>query len=148
MCKFCALLLFKPLTMHKFTLSLLLALTLPSFVFAQADIKFTTTTHNYGTVTQGANATCRLDFVNSGTLPLTITTCQSNCACIVANFPPVPILPKQHAVITVKYNTVITGPINYTITVYSNAKSGNAVLTFKGNVKAPPAPQPPQPPTK
>ncbi len=103
-----------------------------------ADIKMDKTTHDYGNIMQGANGECEFKFTNTGKEPLVITNCQGSCGCTVPQCPKEPILPGKSSVIKVKYDTNRVGGIYKTVTVTSNAKSGNVVLTIKGNVEAKP----------
>ena len=105
---------------------------------SQADIKMDKLTHDYGTVQQGGNGMCEFKFTNNGKEPLVITNCQGSCGCTVPECPTAPILPGKSGVIKVKYDTNRVGPIYKTVTVNSNAKSGNVVLTIKGTVEAKP----------
>jgi hypothetical protein len=103
-----------------------------------ADIKLEKLTHDYGTIPQGGNGECEFKFTNSGKEPLVITNCQGSCGCTVPSCPKEPILPGKSGVIKVKYDTNRPGGIYKTVTVNSNAKSGNIVLTIKGNVEVKP----------
>jgi hypothetical protein len=103
-----------------------------------ADIKMDKTTHDYGNIKQGDNGECEFKFTNTGKEPLVITNCQGSCGCTVPACPKEPILPGKSSVIKVKYDTNRVGGIYKTVTVTSNAKSGNVVLTIKGNVEAKP----------
>jgi len=103
-----------------------------------ADIKLDKTTHDYGNLMQGGDGECEFKFVNNGKEPLVITNCQGSCGCTVPQCPKEPILPGKSGVIKVKYDTNRVGGIYKTVTVTSNAKSGNVVLTIKGNVEAKP----------
>jgi hypothetical protein len=103
-----------------------------------ADIKMDKMVHDYGTIQQGADGSCEFKFTNSGKEPLIITNCQGSCGCTVPQCPNEPILPGKSSVIKVKYDTNRIGGIYKTVTVTSNAKSGNVVLTIKGNVEAKP----------
>jgi hypothetical protein len=103
-----------------------------------ADIKMDKTTHDYGNIKQGENGECEFKFTNTGKEPLVITNCQGSCGCTVPQCPKEPILPGKSSVIKVKYDTNRVGGIYKTVTVTSNAKSGNVVLTIKGNVEAKP----------
>jgi len=106
-----------------------------------ADIKMDKLTHDYGTILQGANGECEFKFTNTGKEPLVITNCQGSCGCTVPQCPSKPILPGKSDVIKVKYDTNRIGAIYKTVTVTSNAKSGNVILTIKGNVEAKPVEQ-------
>jgi len=103
-----------------------------------ADIKMDKTTHDYGNIKQGDNGECEFRFTNTGKEPLVITNCQGSCGCTVPQCPKEPILPGKSGVVKVKYDTNRIGGIYKTVTVTSNAKSGNVVLTIKGNVEAKP----------
>jgi len=103
-----------------------------------ADIKMDKMEHDYGTIKQGGNGECEFKFTNSGKEPLVITNCQGSCGCTVPQCPPEPILPGKTGTIKVKYDTNRPGAIYKTVTVNSNAKSGNVVLTIKGNVEVKP----------
>jgi hypothetical protein len=103
-----------------------------------ADIKLDKLTHDYGNIKQGDNGECEFKFTNNGKEPLVITNCQGSCGCTVPQCPKEPILPGKSGVIKVKYDTNRVGGIYKTVTVNSNAKSGNVVLTIKGNVEAKP----------
>lgn len=103
-----------------------------------ADIKLDKLEHDYGTIKQGGNGECEFKFVNNGKEPLVITNCQGSCGCTVPQCPKEPILPGKAGVIKVKYDTNRPGQIYKTVTVNSNAKSGNVVLTIKGNVEVKP----------
>ena len=108
-------------------------------VTSLADIKMDKLEHDYGNVKQGGNGECEFKFVNNGKEPLVITNCQGSCGCTVPQCPKEPILPGKSGVIKVKYDTNRPGAIYKTVTVNSNAKSGNVVLTIKGNVDVKPA---------
>jgi hypothetical protein len=103
-----------------------------------ADIKMDKMEHDYGTIKQGGNGECEFKFTNNGKEPLVITNCQGSCGCTVPQCPKEPILPGKSGVIKVKYDTNRPGAIYKTVTVNSNAKSGNVVLTIKGNVEVKP----------
>lgn len=103
-----------------------------------ADIKLEKLVHDYGNVMQGGNGECEFKFTNNGKEPLVITNCMGSCGCTVPQCPKEPILPGKSSVIKVKYDTNRVGGIYKTVTVNSNAKSGNVVLTIKGNVEAKP----------
>jgi hypothetical protein len=103
-----------------------------------ADIKLEKLVHDYGNIMQGGNGECEFKFTNNGKEPLVITNCMGSCGCTVPQCPKEPILPGKSGVIKVKYDTNRVGGIYKTVTVNSNAKSGNVVLTIKGNVEQKP----------
>jgi len=108
------------------------------------EISFDKTVHDYGTVVQGADATCEFKFTNTGKEPLILQKPVSSCGCTVPTWPQEPVLPGKSDVIKVTYSTHNVGPINKTVTVNSNAKTARVVLSIKGNVIAKPADKVPE----
>jgi hypothetical protein len=104
-----------------------------------AEISFSKTVHDYGTIFQGGDGTCEFKFTNTGKEPLILSRPQSSCGCTVPTWPQEPILPGKSDVIKVTYNTMNIGPINKTVTVTSNGKTARVVLQIKGTVVAKPA---------
>lgn len=102
------------------------------------EIKFEKVVHDYGTIVKGANGTCEFEFTNTGKEPLILSKPISSCGCTVPTWPQEPILPGKSDVIKVTYNTNSIGPINKSITVYSNAQTNRVVLSIKGRVVAAP----------
>lgn len=107
-----------------------------------ADIKFDKLKHDYGTIKQGADGNCEFKYTNTGKEPLILTNCQGSCGCTVPNCPKEPILPGKTGVIKVHYDTKRVGPINKSVMVQSNAKSGMVTLTISGTVEAAPVEEP------
>ena len=102
------------------------------------EITFEKTVHDYGTIVRGSNGTCEFQFTNTGKEPLILSKPISSCGCTVPTWPQEPILPGKSDVIKVTYNTKNIGPINKTVTVYSNAQTNRVMLSIKGNVIAAP----------
>jgi len=100
-------------------------------------IEFANSTHDYGTIEQGADGNCEFIFENVGTEPLMLTNVRSSCGCTVPNWPREPIAPGDKSVIKVKYDTRRIGPISKSITVYSNGSEQPVVLRIKGKVEKP-----------
>ncbi|MFL5753110.1 MAG: DUF1573 domain-containing protein [Bacteroidia bacterium] len=116
--------------------------TTPATPTSTADIKFEKLRHDYGTIKQGADGNCEFKFTNTGKEPLILGNCQGSCGCTVPNCPKEPILPGKSGVIKVHYDTKRVGPINKSVTVQSNAKSGTVTLTIAGTVEAAPVEEP------
>jgi len=111
------------------------------------DFKFEIETYDFGTIKQGDKVTHDFDFVNSGKEPLIITEAHGSCGCTVPQWPKEPVGKGAKATIHVEFNsTGKMGMQDKTVTITSNAKSGQKVLHLKGNVEAPPpAPAPETP---
>ena len=103
----------------------------------QTSLVFEKTTHDYGTMAQGADGHCEFKFTNTGKAPLTLSNVTASCGCTVPDWPREPIAPGNSSSIKVKYNTAIVGAFNKSITVNSNAANNPIVLQVKGNVTAP-----------
>ena len=110
------------------------------------EIAFDKTVHDYGTIIQGSDGTCEFKFTNTGKEPLILSKPISSCGCTVPTWPQEPILPGKSDVIKVTYNTNNIGPINKSVTVYSNAKTNRVVLSIKGQVVAKPTTTVPEKP--
>lgn len=107
----------------------------------KSEITFTSLEHNYGVVEFNANGTCVFEFTNTSKLPLILVDVKASCGCTAPEWSKEPIKPGDKGKITVKYNTMIPGPFQKTITVTSNAKTNPVYLIIKGEVK----PQQPTP---
>lgn len=103
-----------------------------------ADIKFEKTTHDFGTLKQGSPCEVEFKYKNTGKEALIITNCQQSCGCTTPTCPKEPLLPGKTGVIKVKYDSNRVGPFTKTVTISSNAKSGNVVLTITGTIEAKP----------
>lgn len=99
-------------------------------------IQFASVVHDYGTIQQGSDGGCDFTFENKGKTPLVLSNVRASCGCTVPTWPREPILPGNTGVIKVMYNTNGIGNFNKSITVTSNAKNSNVILTIKGNVVA------------
>lgn len=114
------------------------------FAFATAQevangpvISLDKTTHDYGTITQGANGACEFIVTNTGTEPLIISRCKGSCGCTVPKCDKDPIMPGASSAISVKYDTKRIGPINKSVTITSNATNEpTKVIRIKGKVEA------------
>ena len=95
---------------------------------------FEKTVHDYGTIYQGSDGTCEFKFTNTGKEPLILSRPKSSCGCTVPTWPKQPILPGKNDEIKVTYATSRVGPINKTVTIYSNASNSPIIIRIKGKV--------------
>jgi hypothetical protein len=105
-------------------------------VSGQDSIVFEKTTHDYGTIVQGADGNSEFKFTNKGKSPIVLSNVKASCGCTVPEWPKEPILPGKTSSIKVTYNTNNIGTFGKTITVSSNAVNSSIVLTIKGTVTA------------
>lgn len=104
-----------------------------------AEIKFDAELHDFGTIPYAGNGTYEFKFKNTGKEPLIITDAQGSCGCTVPTYPKnVPIKPGDSEVIKVTYDTKRPGNFTKTVTLHSNAKTPEKVLTIKGVVESAP----------
>jgi len=93
--------------------------------------------HDFGDIKESDGAATHVFTVqNNGELPLVISRVVASCGCTTPDWSKEPIAPGKTGDIKVTYDTVgRPGPFTKTISVYSNGKTGNYVLTIKGVVK-------------
>ncbi len=112
--------------------------TAPTTTLKLEDMAFTDLNHDFGTVQEGPDATCKFTFVNKGKEPMIIQKAQASCGCTVPTYSKEPIAPGATGTIDVAFHTMgkPAGPFNKSITVTSNA--GVKVLNIKGMVEKAP----------
>jgi hypothetical protein len=111
----------------------------------QAEIQFEEESHEFGNIKEGTMATFEFKFKNTGKEPLVLSNVQASCGCTTPSWTREPIAPGKSGVVTATYNSNgRPGSFSKSITVTSNAKSGQKVLTIRGFVEQN-APQPTQP---
>ena len=107
------------------------------------------TVYDFGTIGYASDGTFEFTVKNTGKEPLIISNVQKSCGCTSVDWTKDPIKQGQTGVIKVTYNTKNAGPFTKTLTVFSNAKTPQVGLTFKGIVEsAPVAPATPAEQTK
>jgi hypothetical protein len=100
-----------------------------------AEITFEKEMHDFGTIEFAGNGTYEFKFKNTGKEPLIITDAKGSCGCTVPIFPKnVPIKPGESQVIKVTYDTKRAGNFTKTVTIHSNAKTSEKIITIKGHV--------------
>ncbi len=102
------------------------------------DLAFADISHDFGTVQEGPDATCKFVFTNKGKEPIIIQKAQASCGCTVPTYSKEPIAPGQDGTIDVAFHTQgkPAGAFQKTITVTTNA--GVKILTIKGMVEKAP----------
>jgi len=102
---------------------------------SQAEMTFETDVHDFGAIEYAGNGTYEFKFKNTGKEPLIISEAKGSCGCTVPTYPKnVPIKPGESQVIKVTYDTKRAGNFTKTVTIHSNAKTGDKILTIKGHV--------------
>lgn len=125
-----------------FILSVLCMIALTS-VFAQAtddkqaEIKFETTTHNFGTFPEkDGKVSCVFKFKNTGNASLIIHQAIASCGCTVPKYTKEPIKPGESGTIEIHYNGKGRNPgyFKKSITVRTNAKNKVTRLYIEGTM--------------
>ena len=92
--------------------------------------------HDFGDVEYGSNLICEFIISNTGSKPLTLSSCKGSCGCTVPTCQPIPILPGQTYTMAVKYDSKREGIINKSVTIWSNAVNEPVkVVRIQGLVK-------------
>ena len=93
--------------------------------------------HDFGDIKESDGAaTHSFILLNIGEMPLVISRVIASCGCTQPEWTKEPIAPGKTSELKVIYDTQgRPGPFTKTISVYSNGKTGNYVLTIKGDVK-------------
>jgi hypothetical protein len=91
--------------------------------------------HDFGTIDQGGDGTYLFKFKNTGKEPLIISNAKGSCGCTVPSWPKEPIGPGATGTIKVTYDTKRLGGFTKTVTISSNSKTPEKVITIKGTVK-------------
>lgn len=101
-----------------------------------AEIVFGKETHEFGIIPYKIPASYNFVFKNTGNDPLIISKVFASNGTVTADWSKEPILPGKKGYVKVTYNAASVGPFNRHVTVESNAKKSQVVLTVTGEVKA------------
>jgi hypothetical protein len=94
-------------------------------------------THDFGTVTEGTQATHEFKLKNTGDQPVVISNVQASCGCTTPAWTKEPILPGKTGMVKAVYNSEgRPGSFNKSITVTSNASTPTLILFIKGMVES------------
>lgn len=123
--------------MKKLLLTMLLVLTGLTVISAKdkAEITFTQTSHDFGTIKANDGAVSAVyEFTNTGTAPLTIiTVTNGGCGCTKPSYPKQPIAPGKKGEIKITFQPRgRSGEFNRSVKVKTNASAGRKTLTFNG----------------
>lgn len=103
------------------------------------DIKFDTTSFDFGIMKQGEIRSTEFSFENTGEADLIISDAKGSCGCTVPVYPKEPIKPGDKAVIKVTFNSDGKNGIqNKTVTLITNCIPSTKFLAIKANVTTKP----------
>ena len=103
-----------------------------------AQIKFDSTTHDFGTFSESEpKVTCTFTYTNVGEQPLVVNQAIASCGCTVPEYTKTPIKPGEKGAIDVTYDGTdkFPGHFQKTITIRSNAVNEVVRLTIEGNME-------------
>lgn len=126
--------------MKKVVLFLMLMVSGISFSYAQkqAEIKFDTLTHNFGTFSEKEPiVSCVFTFTNVGEAPLVINQAVASCGCTVPEYTKEPVKPGEKGQIKVTYNGTgkFPGHFKKSITVRTNGVVEMTRLYIEGDME-------------
>lgn len=101
-----------------------------------ARMSFAEQVFDFGIVDEGDLVEHEFSFINTGKLPLIISTANSTCGCTVPEWPKEPIEPGESASVMVRFNT-LGKPNNQTkpVSIFANTYPNETKVYLKGNVK-------------
>jgi hypothetical protein len=97
---------------------------------------WSSTTHDFGKITQSQMAEHEFVFTNEGDLPLIISNAKASCGCTVAEYTKEPIAAGAQGKVTARYDAAKVGAFTKTVTITANTGGDAVVLTLKGEVIA------------
>lgn len=93
------------------------------------------TSHDFGNIEEGVQATVTFTFKNTGNAPLELNNVVASCGCTTPKWTNDPIAPGKEGTITAIYDSNRRpGNFTKTITVTHNGEGGTNYLTIRGNV--------------
>lgn len=123
--------------MLKHTLSLVLLLLAAAPVLAQGRLAFEATTHDFGPVAEGEEATYTFAFTNTGDAELRLVEVRPSCGCTTPSYTTEAVAPGAQGEVVVAYDSQgRPGPFRKTIRVAAQSGSERLteVLTITGEV--------------
>jgi len=109
---------------------------LAQFVDEPTTIEFEEMSYDFGTITEGEEATKIFKFKNTGDVELVLLNVKPSCGCTAAdNWPKAPISPGESGEIEITFNsTGKVGNIRKSVRVEANTMPTMTVLTIVGKV--------------
>ncbi len=108
---------------------------------SKAKMSLEKSSHDFGEIEEGVQATVTFTFKNTGNAPLVLNSVKASCGCTTPKWTKEPIAPGEEGVITAIYNSKgRPGNFTKTITVKHNGDGGTEFLTIRGVVKTAAAP--------
>jgi len=105
------------------------------FTFAQAEMTFETTEHDFGSIAYDGDGSYVFKYTNTGNQPLIILDVESTCGCTTPVYTKEPLKPGATGLITVEYDTSREGKFDKSVIITSTAKNSPVTLNITGEVE-------------
>lgn len=105
-------------------------------VFAQEDVKFNASTHQFGKIKQNVPATYSFTFTNTSAKPVVIEMASAECGCTTPEYSKEPTVKGKSNNIKVTYNAAALGAFKKRVTVKFAHLKDPVILTIEGEVIA------------
>jgi hypothetical protein len=100
----------------------------------EATFNWAATVFDFGAVPKDVPVSHEFTFINTGDVPLIISSVQASCGCTVTEYSKDPIAPGGEGHVKATYNAAKVGQFSKTVTVNANTTEGVVQLTIKGEV--------------
>ncbi len=110
-------------------------LLISSSLFAQSDIAFKTTNHDFGKIKQHVPASFVFSFTNTSSKPVVIEMATAECGCTTPEYSKAPIMKGKSSDIKVTYNAETPGKFTKNVNVKLANVTTPIVLTIEGVVE-------------
>jgi hypothetical protein len=97
-------------------------------------LKWESTTHDFGDIKSGSQATFEYEFTNHTNKPVVILDVTPSCGCTATGYSDLPVEPGISTSIRATFNSKSTGPFLKTVSVLTSANAKPVVLQLIGNV--------------
>ncbi|WP_439506164.1 DUF1573 domain-containing protein [Sediminibacterium sp.] len=103
-------------------------------VFAQKDIKFNKTTHQFGKIKKGVPATYVFTYTNESAKPVVIEFANAECGCTKPVYNQAPTVKGKSSTIKVTYNAEAVGVFKKRVDLKFAHSNQPYILTIEGEV--------------
>jgi hypothetical protein len=103
-------------------------------LFAQSEIKFDKTTHDFGKIKKGIHKAVIFQFTNTSAKPAVIEFAQAECGCTTPEYKQNPVLKGQKGSIKVTYTAPFSGVFKKKVTVKFAGIKTPTELEIEGEV--------------
>jgi hypothetical protein len=115
-------------------LFVLAAVLFSSTLFAQTDVPFNKTEHNFGKIKQHVPATYTFSYTNTTSKPLVVEVATAECGCTTPQYSKEPTPKGKTSTIKVTFNAENPGNFSKKVTVKFANIAVPSILTIKGEV--------------